>query len=476
HSYLWWETGVYSYIQEYGHGFIQRLHESPWVDFISDIESYDCRYAGGPGGYIGLPHSCNVQGKLHYTETDLVTLSNLPREHREAWKNADTSRIPPLTAEPVIPDPVYRWHQGYCGRDEEEQAAILQRDHVHNLITGTPYWWFDIRSRNYQEPFIVETLARLSALGKQAVQWDRRPISDVAFVCSEDTPLYQAAMNGSLLRFELEANHGLLLDLCTRRWGLAGLPFDIYELHDLRHKDFPGAQYKLLIFVNCAVVTPRAAEGIRRWRKDGRVFCWTYASAVLDDSGLDPRRNEELIGMRLGWRMQRQNIHVCIQDTGHVLTRGGSSLSFGTEGSVGPVFFADDPRATVLGHLRDGGEAAFAVREHAGWQSVYLAMLNFGPELLRNLARFAGAHVWCETNDVLYANRSLLCLHTASAGRKKIVLPAPAVVTDLWTGEKTPQPVTEIEADVARFRTRMWRTEYTVNSTSSLPPGLPPAP
>ena len=70
HSYLWWETGIYSYIQEYGHGLIQRLEASPWVDFLSDITSYDDRFPGGPSGYLGLPHSLNVSGKLHYTEVD----------------------------------------------------------------------------------------------------------------------------------------------------------------------------------------------------------------------------------------------------------------------------------------------------------------------------------------------------------------------------------------------------------------------
>jgi hypothetical protein len=221
------------------------------------------------------------------------------------------------------------------------------------------------------------------------------------------------------------------------------------------------------VFVNCAVIASRAAEGIRRWQNGGRVFCWTCAPGVLDDVGLDPRKNEELLGMRLGWRKQRQNIHVCVDDAGHALTHGGAALSFGTEGSVGPVFFADDPRATVLGHLRDGGEAAFSVREHDGWRSVYLSMLNFGPQLFRNLARFAGAHVWCDSNDVLYANRSLLCLHTASPGRKTVALPAPALVTDLWSGERTAQPVTAIATAAPAFRTRIWRTEY-VQKPSSL--------
>jgi hypothetical protein len=161
--------------------------------------------------------------------------------------------------------------------------------------------------------------------------------------------------------------------------------------------------------------------------------------------------------MRLGWRRERRQIRVLIDDSGYALTQGGEKLSFGTEGSVGPVFFADDPEACVFGRLRDGGEPAFALRHHDGWRSVYLAMLNFGPQLLRNLASFAGAHVWCESDDVVYANRSLVCLHTASAGEKVIRLPQPAVVTDLWTGERSPGPLDAIRATMPAYRTRLWR-------------------
>jgi len=445
HSYLWWETGVYSYIQEYGHGLIQRLNESPWVDFVSDITSYDGRYPGGPSGYLGLPHSLNLSGKLHYTEVDLVTIESLGPRWREAWK-----------AGGIIPDRVWKWDVNFCGRDMDEQVALLQREHAHNLITGTPYWWFDIRSHNYQPPEIVAAMRQLSDIGKQAVGWDRRSVSQVAFVGSEDTPMFQAGMSGELIRFELECHHPLLLDLAARRWGLAGVPFDTYELHDLAHPDFPGDQYRLLIFVNCAVVSDKAADGIRRWQRDDRVFCWTYAAAVLDEQRLDPTLGADLIGMRLGWRKQRQQIRVVIPEGGHPLARGGN-LSFGTEGSVGPVFFAADPAATVLGRLRDGGEPAFALRDHDGWRSVYLSMLNFGPQLLRNLARFAGAHVWCDSDDVVYANRSLLCLHTATAGDKTIGLPAPAMVTDLWTGETSPEPLDTIRVTMPACRTRLWR-------------------
>jgi hypothetical protein len=329
-----------------------------------------------------------------------------------------------------------------------------------HLINGTAQWWFDIRENNYREPVIVDTIKRLSGIAKQALAWDRRSLSQVAFVLSEDTPPYQASMNGTLMRFELESIHGLLIDVASRQWGLAGVPYDKYELNDLAHPDFPGDQYKLIVFVNCGHISAKTAAGIRRWQRDGRVLLWTYAPGIIDDVDINPRKNEELIGMRLGWRRQRQNIHVIFDDRGHPLTRGGAALNFGTDGSVGPVFFADDPQATVFGHLRDGGEAAFAVRDHGAWRSAYLAMLNFGPQVLRNLATFAGAHVWSETDDVLYANRSLLCLHSACNGRKSITLPRPAIVTDLWTGEETPAPVSRLDFEQRIYRTRLWWTRY----------------
>jgi hypothetical protein len=148
------------------------------------------------------------------------------------------------------------------------------------------------------------------------------------------------------------------------------------------------------------------------------------------------------------------------------LTAGGAHLSFGTEGSVGPVFFADDPHAVVLGRLRDGGDPAFTLREHGSWRSVYLAMLNFGAQLLRNLAKDAGVHVWTDSDDVVYVNRSMLCLHTASAGTKRIALPARAVVTDLWTGQRYSQPLKQIERESAAYRTHAWHLQYLDNPLS----------
>ncbi len=459
HSYLWWESGVYSYIQEYGHGLIQRLNQSPSVDFVSDITSYDGRFPGGPSGYLGLPASHHLHGKSHFTEVDITTCANMTGEQRAAWEAVDANTFAPGTAEPALPDRIWKWDLGMCGRDESESIAVMQREHAHNLITGTPYWWFDIKARSFATPALTGAMKQLSDIGKQAVKWNRASRAEVAFVCSEETPMFQSAMNGSLLRFELEVAHPLLLDGCTRQWGLAGVPFDTYELGDLAHPDFPGDQLKLLIFVNCAKVSDQAAQGIKRWQTGGKTLLWTFASACLSDEKFDVSLGEELVGMRLGHEMKRRVIRVDMNETGSELTRGGAALGFGTDIAVGPTFFADDEQAEVLGRLRDGGEAGFALRRHANWNALYLSMLNFGPQLLRNLARFSGAHVWCESNDVLYANQSLLCFHSASAGEKTIRLPREFRVSDLLHPEQPAQNTDSLRFEMDAYRTAIWRLE-----------------
>jgi len=338
--------------------------------------------------------------------------------------------------------------------DEEGETppADSLAEGARHIVGGTAIWTV-AQSQLAADP---EPLRKLAEIGTRALELDRRSASQVALVWSDLTPLFQAAMSDDLLRYELACHQPLLLDAAARAWRRAGVPYDICELADLARPDFPGDQYRLLVFVNCARVPGEAAEGIRRWQRDGRVLCWTYAAAVLDDERLDPALGADLRGIRVGWKRERRQIRVLIHDSGYALTQGGDALNFGTESSVGPVFFADDAEACVFGRLRDGGEPAFALRHHAGWRSIFLALPNFGPQLLRNLAAFAGAHVWCESGDALHASRSLVCLHATSDGDKLIRLPQPAVVTDLSTGQRSSEPTDAIRLAMPAGATRLW--------------------
>jgi hypothetical protein len=128
---------------------------------------------------------------------------------------------------------------------------------------------------------------------------------------------------------------------------------------------------------------------------------------------------------------------------------------YGTEIAIGPVFYIDDPETLVLGHLQPGGEAAYGWRRHGDWNSLYLSLPNFGAEALRDIARWSGAHIWSADNDTIYANKSLLCLHSATSGKKVIELPAGTAARNLDTNEIEEGPTLHVE--MPAYRTRLWQ-------------------
>ena len=72
------------------------------------------------------------------------------------------------------------------------------------------------------------------------------------------------------------------------------------------------------------------------------------------------------------------------------------------------------------------------------------------PELLRALARYAGCHIVCDTDDFVFMNASYLSVHAASSGMKRLSLPRASSVVELYTGsnygEETREIVVPMEA------------------------------
>lgn len=81
------------------------------------------------------------------------------------------------------------------------------------------------------------------------------------------------------------------------------------------------------------------------------------------------------------------------------------------------------------------------------------------PEFLRACARYAGCHIWGERNAVVYAATDMVALHTGGAGSYELLLPRPAVVTDLIGNERTSRAVARITIDAPGPVTRIFRLE-----------------
>jgi hypothetical protein len=97
-----------------------------------------------------------------------------------------------------------------------------------------------------------------------------------------------------------------------------------------------------------------------------------------------------------------------------------------------------------------------SVKRFNEYTSVFMTAVNLPANLWRNLARYAGAHVYSESNDVLVADSSIVALHSIQSGAKRIRLPGTSRVRDVITGREIGSGLREIVFDLVAPETRVF--------------------
>jgi hypothetical protein len=108
--------------------------------------------------------------------------------------------------------------------------------------------------------------------------------------------------------------------------------------------------------------------------------------------------------------------------------------TLGSDAEVQLRIVIDDPAAEVIARYSEGDGVAIARKTVGGVPTIYCAAPAVAPELLRELARSAGAHIYCETGDGIYTDGEYLAVHAATSGEKALRLRAPRRWTDVVTG------------------------------------------
>jgi hypothetical protein len=399
----------YSTYQRSGHLGLGKVLASPHVDFLVSPYSYGFRGMGGDSPSMLPADSVRLHGKLLLIEDDTRT-------------HIDDQ------------DPNYGRVKTF-----EDSRTILRRNLAHFLTHGEGAWWALWKVDTVKEPRFGPLLRGFRELGEISMNLDRSSASEVAVLLDDESFFYETC------RYSLD----IPLIFQQRLWGLPrmGAPFDLFLLDDfLAGKLRP---YKLYLFLN-----PFRLDGARRnalskeLRRDGRSALWIYAPGYIKNEP-DLANMEEITGFRFGLGEQPWGPLVHITDFGHAISRGlGEDLVWGTNAKLAPLFYVDDPDARVLGEVvysQGNCRPGLAVKEFPGWRSVYSAAPNLPASVLRAIARTAGVHIYCDAGDVVYANRSILGIHTLSGGPRVIRLPGrtPAVV-DMFTGETVAHDTAEV--------------------------------
>jgi hypothetical protein len=93
------------------------------------------------------------------------------------------------------------------------------------------------------------------------------------------------------------------------------------------------------------------------------------------------------------------------------------------------------------------------------WTSVFTTSPGLPAAFWRNCARHSGTHIWCDEDEQVMADSSLVALHSVVGGPKTLHLPSASTVTDVITGETVAESARDIRFDMIAPDTRVFRIE-----------------
>ncbi|HEY3289152.1 MAG TPA: hypothetical protein VGK87_03400 [Anaerolineae bacterium] len=409
-----------------GHAGLKQVLASPNVDFLSSPYSYGFRGVGGEGSFMSPQASVRRAGKLWISEEDMRT---------HMWP----------------PDSFYGQTH-----NTRETASVLKRQ-LANLIThGAGAWWNDWGNKTggaYAEPELMNVFKRALEIGDLSLRvTDRTSAAEVAVVIDAESSFYRSTLNN----FDMPTwrNHS---------WGIVrmGAPVDVILLSDLLEER--ARDYKLYLFMNTVHFTSaERAQLKRRLRRDNKMSLWIYAPGFVDED-LSVDYSSDVTGIKLRMTPRQWSAHVFISNFEHPITESlPTATTWGTDARLGPLFTVDDPACITLGTVvinQGRCEPGFTIRKEPDWTSVYSAAPNLPSGVLRELARYAGVHIYSESDDVFYSDRSFIAIHTVRAGRKVIRLPRIADVREAFENKLIGLACDTFTDEVAAGDTRLYHYE-----------------
>ena len=408
-GYLWTSNTHDS--QGKAHTAMDRVLDSPYVDWIASPVAYSERLMGQSSAYMALLDSVQAHGKLYIAEQDNRTC--LSDSYAGVSWDADWDYKIGQTR--TMADTIYQ----------------QKRDFANALINGAGLWQFDMYGGWLDDDQIYDYLRDAKAEYDLSVHINRNTTNEVAVFVGDETYAYLTAENSNMSFTLLEP----MLMQQRKHLAAMGTGYDTYAMSSLLDGKVP--QHKLNIILSPFEITEQMQEAIdTQLKTNDQVVVWVYLPGISNGTELSLANVQRATGFFIGAVEQRSTLQVQLADSGHSLTDGIAGLIYGNsvENSVSPLpYLQDTAGVTVLGYHTDGGKPGLAVKEMGNWTSVYSAAPCLDVQLLRNLMKFAGCHSYCDNSaDVIYSSNSYVALHSAAAGEKTIYLPGNYSVYDVF--------------------------------------------
>ncbi|MCD4831397.1 MAG: hypothetical protein K8R02_06265 [Anaerohalosphaeraceae bacterium] len=455
--------GSRRYIESGSSAGVLRILNSDAIDFLASPGHYENRKPGGTTAQRMMQDSFRIYGKLFISEDDTRThLADDGSLGESANGNTKVGKI--------------KFRTSTGTHTLADSLTIMKRDFACDICEDTHGWWFDMSMEQlgqepwYDHPKILELISRQQQIARLAYESDRRKPAEIAFIFDEESMLYvsQDTTEDLVKTFRMMEAHRI------------GVPVDYYYHNDLAKAEMPD--YKVYVFVNVFALTKAERKVINdKVKRNNQVALWLYGQGFICPD-MHPKLSESYISNLVDIPVSGEDIacrpnfkitqssHPILADAiperiqGYfdrpIISGGVAGLELGQAPTslLCPLFYPDDSASdiTVLGRYTENDKTAMAMRQFDNWTSIYCGSKTIGSDVLRSIARFVGCHVYCDSDDYIYANNQFVAIHAAQAGKKFIQFPTPCNPYEIYQRRSYGRGVTKIEINMAEGETLMF--------------------
>ncbi len=404
-------------LQNSGHLALQDVLECEDIDFLASPTSYAYRQLGG-------------QGTSHF-----MSLTDSIKLHNKLWFNEDDIRTS------IMELPV-----GLYGRAPDVAGDIIQQNkELANVLTnGVANWWFDVGNIRHHYPGLIDAVKNLVGIADVCKELDRSTVPQIAFVVDEHSLNYIKVGNQL-------GNHQVLSIL--PELNRAGVPVGYYLPSDL-----PSLKQHKLIVLSCSFApNSEQVRALESLKSNGRIIVFFNGAGAFMNGDFSPYSISQFTGI---------NVQLHDEPLRNTLFTFGSMDGFcdrlegkkagNSHFSPMTVIIPVDSEARTLACFEDGRDAIVA-KHFADWTSIYCVSPFLPAQAWRNLAAISGTHRYIDTEDVIYANRSMVSIVARNSGKRTIHLPEKKTVMEAITGVNiASSPVDDFEFEFAQNQTAIF--------------------
>ncbi|MBR5743409.1 MAG: hypothetical protein IKX85_06350, partial [Clostridia bacterium] len=343
-----------------GHLEPKRLFDGGEIDYCSGPFHYqpEIRGIGGTSCSRGLLESVRLNGVLWLTEMD----------------------NPPIGSPECV---------GGVPERRAESVALMKRHVLEPFTRGMGTWFFDhrlvldlgygttiyVKKGWWDHPALLREIRTLKNIADHTALSPYRQQAEVLCVFDTESRYYSNAA-------DVFTNGNMPLIFNTL--GRSGAIYDSVNFDDLALAD--PERYKAVLFIHVPYLTKARREMIGRFKSGGRHLLWINTSGYLSETGAGAKNISEVCGIRVKECGAPSAMDIRYRGIlRRIAPPDPYSLRFTPEGG-----------AEVVGTFASSDIPAAAKKEEEGYTSWYFSLFPSDTDILREIFRSAGVHIYSE--------------------------------------------------------------------------------